>query len=84
MHVQAQMILDNKRRSLYELCRELGHGKENCKAVLEWVEGATSTRFSAANALKVLKGMGHWTTPRRASLKPRSWRWTGGHANQTD
>jgi len=55
------MIQDSKRRSLYELCRELGHGKENCKAVLEWVEGATTSRFSAANALKVLKGIGHWT-----------------------
>lgn len=61
LHVQAQMIADSKRRSLYELCRELGNGKENCKAVLEWVEGATSSRFSAANALKVLKGIGHWT-----------------------
>jgi hypothetical protein len=62
------MIADSKRRSLYELCRELGNGKENCKAVLEWVEGATSSRFAATNALKVLKGIGHWTSTQESII----------------
>lgn len=61
LHVQAQMVAESKRRALYDLCRELGNGKENCKAVLEWVEGATASRIAAANALKALKGIGNWT-----------------------
>jgi 3-methyladenine DNA glycosylase/8-oxoguanine DNA glycosylase len=65
------MLADSKRRSLYELCRELANGKENCKAVLEWVEGATGARLKAANALKVLKGIGQWTYTQESIIESK-------------
>lgn len=53
-------LMEEKKQTLHDLSNVLGNGKENCKAVLEWVEGATSSRLAAFNALKKLKELGQW------------------------
>jgi hypothetical protein len=61
-HRQANhWLLEEKKQTLHDLSTALGNGKENCNAVLEWVEGATGSRLAASKALKKLKGLGQWT-----------------------
>ena len=71
-HQATHWLLDEKKQTLHDLSTALGNGKENCKAVLEWVEGATGSRLAASKALKKLKGLGRWTQTRESIIDAKN------------